>query len=212
MIKIAEQDIIFLSYDEPNAEENWADLKRKVPWAKRVHGVEGSDAAHKACADLSDTKHFVTVDGDTIIDPKFIEVVLDLDKLGVDDDYQFSWCGKIDVNGLMYGNGSLKMWTKEFVKNMQTHENTDGTDQTSIEFCYFDNYYQLNQNYSTSIISSTPQQAWRAGFREGVKMSLDQGAKVEDLRKVWWQNYDRLLIWSQVGADVKLGPYTDKRF
>ena len=142
MIKIAEQDIIFLSYDEPNAEENWADLKRKVPWAKRVHGVEGSDAAHKACADLSDTKHFVTVDGDTIIDPKFMEVVLDLDKLGIDDDYQFSWCGKIDVNGLMYGNGSLKMWTKEFVKNMQTHENTDGTDKTSIEFCYFDNYYQ----------------------------------------------------------------------
>ena len=133
-LKIAELDIIYLSYDEPNAEENYADLLSKVPWAKRVHGVEGSDAAHKACADLSDTKHFVTVDGDTIIDPKFIEVVLDLDKLGVDDDYQFSWCGKIDVNGLMYGNGSLKMWTKEFVKNMQTHENTDGTDQTSIEF------------------------------------------------------------------------------
>jgi len=208
MIKIAEQDIIFLSYDEPNAEENWADLKRKVPWAKRVHGVEGSDAAHKACADLSDTKHFVTVDGDTIIDPKFMEVVLDLDKLGIDDDYQFSWCGKIDVNGLMYGNGSLKMWTKEFVKNMQTHENTDGTDKTSIEFCYFDNYYQLNQNYSTSIISSTPQQAWRAGFREGVKMSLDQGKIIKDFSELWWQNYHRLLVWMQVGADVRNGLWT----
>ena len=45
-----------------------------------------------------------------------MQVELDLDKLGVDDDYRFSWCGKIDVNGLMYGNGSLKMWTKEFVK------------------------------------------------------------------------------------------------
>ena len=69
MIAIKDVDIIFLSYDEPNAEENWADLKKKIPWAKRVHGVEGSDAAHKACADLSDTKHFVTVDGDTIVDP-----------------------------------------------------------------------------------------------------------------------------------------------
>ena len=146
--KIKDVDIIFLSYDEPNAEENWADLQRKIPWAKRVHGVEGSDAAHKACADLSETKHFVTVDGDTIVDPKFMHVELDYEKLGVNDDYQFSWCGKVNANGLMYGNGSLKMWTKDFVSNMKTHENTDGEDDTQIEFCYFDNYYQLNQNFS----------------------------------------------------------------
>ena len=123
-INIAEQDIIFLSYDEPNCEKNYVDLVSKCPWAKRVHGVDGSDAAHKACAELSETKHFVTVDGDTIIDPKFLNVVLDLDELGVDDDYQFSWCGNIDINGLKYGNGSLKMWTKDFVANMKTHENT----------------------------------------------------------------------------------------
>ena len=205
-INIAEQDIIFLSYDEPNCEKNFVDLVNKVPWAKRVHGVEGSDAAHKACAELSETKHFVTVDGDTIIDPEFLNVVLDLDELKVDDDYQFSWCGHINVNGLKYGNGSLKMWTKDFVKNMQTHENTDGGDDTSIEFCYFDNYYQLNDNYSTSLINATPHQAWRAGFREGVKMSLNRGAKVKDLANdTWWQNHQRLLIWMQVGADVDNG-------
>lgn len=204
-IKIQDVDIIFLSYDEPNAEENWADLQRKIPWAKRVHGVEGSDAAHKACADLSETKHFVTIDGDTIVDPKFMQVELDLDKLGVDDDYQFSWCGKIDANGLMYGNGSLKMWTKEFVKNMKTHENTDGSDDTQIEFCYFDNYYQLNENYSTSIITSTPHQAWRAGFREGVKMSLDRGKPIDDINSLWWQNKHRLYIWQMVGCDIPNG-------
>ena len=204
-IKIQDVDIIFLSYDEPNAEENWADLQRKIPWAKRVHGVEGSDAAHKACADLSETKHFVTVDGDTIVDPKFMQVELDLDKLGVDDNYQFSWCGKIEANGLMYGNGSLKMWTKDFVKNMKTHENTDGSDETSIEFCYFDNYYQLNENYSKSIITATPHQAWRAGFREGVKMSLDRGKPTEDINSLWWQNRHRLFIWQMVGCDVPNG-------
>lgn len=208
-IKVLDCDIVFLSYDEPNAEKNYADLLTKVPYAKRVHGVEGSDAAHKACADISETKHFVTVDGDTVIDSNFLSVVLDLDELGVDDDYQFSWCGNIDVNGLKYGNGSLKMWTKDFVKNMRTHENTDGSDDTQIEFCYFDNYYQLNENYSTSIISSTPHQAWRAGFREGVKMSLNRGAKVEDISKdIWWQNYNRLLVWLNVGADVYNGLYT----
>jgi len=208
-IKVLDCDVVFLSYDEPNAEKNYADLLTKVPYAKRVHGVEGSDAAHKACADISETKHFVTVDGDTVIDSNFLSVVLDLDELGVDDDYQFSWCGNIDVNGLKYGNGSLKMWTKDFVKNMRTHENTDGSDDTQIEFCYFDNYYQLNENYSTSIISSTPHQAWRAGFREGVKMSLNRGAKVEDISKdTWWQNYNRLLVWLNVGADVYNGLYT----
>ena len=60
-------DIIYLSYDEPNAEQNYADLCKKVPWAKRVHGVEGSDAAHKACARLSETDRFITVDGDNRI-------------------------------------------------------------------------------------------------------------------------------------------------
>lgn len=204
-MKIIDQDIIFLSYDEPNAEKNYADLLTKVPWAKRVHGVEGSDAAHKACANISETENFITIDGDTIIDPKFLEVVLDLDDLKATPEHQFSWAGKIDVNGLMYGNGSIKMWTREFVNNMQTHENTDGAAETQVEFCYFDNYLQLNENYSTSIISSTPQQAWRAGFREGVKMSLNRGAPIEDLETLWWQNYNRLCIWTMVGADVENG-------
>ena len=59
-LKLAEIDIIYLSYDEPNAEENYADLLAKVPWAKRVHGIKGSDAAHKACATLSETDRFLT--------------------------------------------------------------------------------------------------------------------------------------------------------
>jgi hypothetical protein len=88
---------------------------------------------------------------------------------------------------------------------MRTHENTDGSDETNIEFCYFDNYLQLNENYSTSIISLTPQQAWRAGFREGVKMSLNRGKSIEDLKSVWWQNYNRLLIWTMIGSDVENG-------
>jgi hypothetical protein len=205
-IKIAEQDIIYLSYDEPNAEKNYADLLHKIPWAKRVHGVKGSDAAHKACAAASDTEYFVTVDGDNIIDPEFINVEIDLDELGLDESYVFSWCGKVNVNGLMYGNGGLKLWTRTFVNNMRTHENSDPTDTKGlVEFCFDDKYYQFNENYSTSIINGSPFQAFRAGFREGVKMSLDQGAKVSSIKNIWWQNYQRLLIWSTVGSDVENG-------
>ena len=205
-IKIIEQDIIFLSYDEPNAEANYADLCNKVPWAKRVHGVKGSDAAHKACAALSDTEYFVTVDADNIIDQEFLNVEFDIDQLGLTPDHVFSWCGKVHVNGLMYGNGGLKLWTRKFVNEMKTHENSDPEDTKGlVEFCFDDKYYQFNENYSESYTNATPFQAWRAGFREGVKMSLDQGAKVTDLKTIWWQNYQRLIIWCNIGADVKNG-------
>jgi hypothetical protein len=205
-IKIVEQDIIFLSYDEPNAEKNFADLCQKIPWAKRVHGVKGSDAAHKACADLSETENFVTVDGDNVIDPDFLNLKIDVDELGLTKEHVFSWCGKIHVNGLMYGNGGLKLWNKDFVTNMKTHENSDKNDTPSlVEFCFDNRYYQFNENYSTSFTNESPFQAWRAGFREGVKMSLDQGKKVSYINSIWWQNYERLLIWSSIGADVKNG-------
>lgn len=205
-IKVVEQDIIFLSYDEPNAEKNYADLCTKAPWAKRVHGVKGSDAAHKACAALSDTEYFITVDADNIVDPRFFDVVVDLDALGLTSENVFSWCGKVHVNGLMYGNGGLKMWTRKFVNEMRTHENSDPNDvKGKVEFCFDERYYQFNDNYSESFTNATPFQAWRAGFREGVKMSLDQGAKVDNLQRTWWQNYQRLLIWSTVGADVENG-------
>ena len=36
--KVSDFDVVYISYDEPNAEKNWADLKSKCPWAKRVHG------------------------------------------------------------------------------------------------------------------------------------------------------------------------------
>jgi hypothetical protein len=208
-IKIIEQDIIYLSYDEPNAEKNYADLLAKVPWAKRVHGVKGSDAAHKACANISETEYFVTVDGDNIIDPKFLEVEIDIEKLGLTSNHVFSWCGNVHVNRLMYGNGGLKLWTRKFVNEMKTHENSDPTDTKGlVEFCFDDKYYQFNENYSESFTNETPFQAWRAGFREGVKMSLDQGAKVTDLKTIWWQNYHRLLVWCSVGADVENGIYS----
>jgi hypothetical protein len=206
IIKVIDQDIIFLSYDEPNAEKNYSDLLSKAPWAKRVHGVKGSDAAHKACAAKSETEYFVTVDADNIVDPKFFQVEINLDELDLDESNVFSWCGKVHVNHLMYGNGGLKLWTRNFVNEMRTHENSDPDDiKGKVEFCFDHRYYQFNENYSTSFTNSSPFQAWRAGFREGVKMSLAEGAKVEDVKKIWWQNYHRLLIWCSVGADVENG-------
>jgi hypothetical protein len=207
-MKIIDYDIIYLSYDEPNAEENYADLLTKVPWAKRVHGVEGSDAAHKACADLSETDRFITVDGDNIIRPGFLEQVLDIPLGSNLEKSVISWCGKNEINGLMYGNGGLKCWPKEYVLNMRTHENADPDNgHAQVDFCWDAQYIQMSECYSDVHNNATPQQAWRAGFREGVKMALDRGIRPtkETLLSGHWKNLHMLYVWTMVGADVKNG-------
>jgi len=207
-VKIAEIDIIYLSYDEPNADKNYADLLTKVPWAKRVHGVEGSDAAHKACAELSETDRFITVDGDNTIRQDFINQVLDFDEHTDLEHSVISWCGKNSVNGLLYGNGGLKCWPKQYVLDMKTHENADPNNkQAQVDFCWDLQYIQQNSCYSDVYNNETPHQAWRAGFREGVKMALDQGVKPtkEEFLNGHWKNLHRLWIWLMVGADAKNG-------
>ena len=101
ILKTADMDFIFLSVDEPNADKNFADLKRKVPWAKRVHGVKGFDNAHKKAAEISESNRFITVDADTQIEEEFLNVLVDLNSLGVDDTYQFSWCVAVSSYALI---------------------------------------------------------------------------------------------------------------
>jgi len=207
--RVADYDVIYLSYDEPNAEKNYADLLTKVPWAKRVHGVKGSDAAHKACAELSETDRFITVDGDNIIRQEFINQEIDFDAHTDLKNSVISWCGRNIINGLMYGNGGLKCWPREYVLKMKTHENADPNNpQAQVDFCWDLQYIQQNSWYSDVYNNATPQQAWRAGFREGVKMALDQGVKptsVEKFLNGHWKNLHRLWIWLMIGADVDNG-------
>jgi hypothetical protein len=207
-IRLSELDCIFISYDEPNAERNWSDLLNKAPWAKRVHGVKGSDAAHKAAAELSTTSRFITVDADNVVDPKFFKIKLDFGLNPNLKDKQLSWCGKNYINNLVYGNGGLKCWTKDFVLNMQTHE--AATSITSkVEFCWDKQYKQMTDLHSVSYINSSPLQAWRAGFREGVKMTLSKGLRYTNLvdapKQLEPRNLQRLLIWCSVGSDVDNG-------
>lgn len=209
-VNVSELDIFYISYDEPNAEENWADLLNKVPWAKRVHGVKGFDAAHKECAKQSETDRFITVDGDNIVMDDFFDQELDFpEKDGDGNDISesiFSWNAKNILNGLVYGNGGLKCWPKEYTLGINTHE--AATDGEGMEFCWKLNYIQMNDIFSEVHQTASPFQAFRAGFREGVKLSLDQGARVKaDVfkDKIWYGNYNRLNVWCNVGKDVDNG-------
>jgi hypothetical protein len=209
-INIAECDIVYLSYDEPNWEENYTDLLTKAPWAKHVHGVKGSDAAHKACAEISETERFITVDGDNKIYPNFINQSIEIPESTSEQDVVISWCGKNIINDLTYGNGGLKCWPKERVLNMRTHENADQNNlHAQVDFCWDIDYLQQNDTFSTIHNNETPHQAWRAGFREGVKLALDRGVRVDkdDLLNSHQKNLNMLYVWLMIGSDVNNGDW-----
>lgn len=206
VIEINDLDVIFLTYDEPKKEEFWVELRNSIPWAKRVDGILGSDSAHKEAAKISETERFIVIDGDNKPNLDFFS-----QKLTLDNNYKhcvFRWKALNIINGLMYGNGGISCWTKNFVFNMRTHENSDGQDSTKIEFCYNDNYISMHDCYSTTYINGTPFQAWRAGFREGVKLVLNRGRKPNTenfLTEIHKKNYDNLCIWYNIGRDVENG-------
>ena len=206
-IDIADLDCIYLSYDEPEREEFWVKIRNMVPWAKRVGGVKGSDAAHKAAAAASETERFILIDGDNLPDEKFFNLTLELPN----EEWEqavFRWRARNHINGLMYGNGGISSWTRTFVNNMRTHEHTDGTDETAVEFCFDPLYWAMHDCYSTTYPNQSPFQAWRAGFREGVKMCLDRGRRpsLSEFRdRVHRRNLDHLTIWHNVGSDVDQG-------
>jgi hypothetical protein len=207
-IDIADLDVVYLTYDEPQKEEFWVKIKNMVPWARRVDGVKGSDAAHKAAADSSDTDRFILIDGDNLPDPAFFNQTLVLPN----EEYQnavFRWRARNHINGLMYGNGGLSSWTKTFVANMQTHEATDGRDETQVEFCFDPLYWPMHDCYSKTYPNGDPFHAWRAGFREGVKMCLQRGRKptIEEFKNQVLRNLDNLTIWHNVGSDVDHGEW-----
>jgi hypothetical protein len=205
-VDIADLDVVYLSYDEPQKEEFWIKIKNMVPWAKRVDGVKGSDAAHKAAAAASDTDRFILIDGDNLPDPNFFNHQLSLDS--TNSDCVFRWRARNHINGLMYGNGGMSSWTQDFALSMRTHENTDGRDETVVEFCFDPKYISMHDCYSTTYPNGSPFQAWRAGFREGVKMCLNRGVKptvAEFKDRVHARNLDHLTIWHNVGADANQG-------
>ena len=212
IVDVADLDCIYLSYDEPKKEEFWLKIKNMVPYAKRVDGVKGSDAAHKAAAEASDTERFILIDGDNMPDEEFFNIQLDFRNL--DPNFklaQFRWKAINSINGLRYGNGGMSSWTKTYVANMKTHETSDGSKATQVDFCMEAQnnlYWAMYDCYSTTYPNQTPFQAWRAGFREGVKMILNQGAlpTIDEFKKAaTTRNLNNLTIWQNIGTDVENG-------
>lgn len=197
-MKIRDLDCVFISYDEPNAEENYQHLLKLCPSAQRVSNVSGYDRAHKAAAQIATTENFVIIDGDCRVRTDFFEQELEFnDGVNIADSV-ISWPSYNPVNGLAYGNGGIKCWPRQLLLTQQTHEAGSG-----IDFDYT-RYLQMNRIGGDTIINTTPRQAWRAGFREGIKLRLEGGKFLcgahpdKDNRKRLWN-------WQHVGSDVENG-------
>ena len=206
-VRVSDLDFVYISFKEPNKEENWADLKNKVPWAKRVDGVVGFDSAHKAAAELAETDFFISVDGDNIIDERFLLEILDWSK--TDRNAVHRWRSRNNINGLVYGNGGLVGWSKQTCLTMKTHENAE-TEENKLDFCWGVPHENLHNCYSTTVINGSEGQAFTAGYREGVKMSLSRGIPISAnnfMKDIWIHNLKILLTWMTVGADVDNGKF-----
>jgi hypothetical protein len=201
---LSELDLVFLSYDE-NQDENWDRVKAFRTDAKRIHGVRGFDRAHKICAEIVNTDRFIIVDGDNWIHDDWLQNTGDIsiDDTGVETAC-FSFSSYNNINGLTYGNGGVKVWNKLTLLNSNTHESG-----SSIDFCWDIPYYQDNRILSITIQNKFAYNAWRAGFREAVKMTLDDGKPRAQLGNTWQlihdKNLSRLNVWLSVGRDVKNG-------
>jgi len=69
-------------------------------------------------------------------------------------------------------------------------------------------YWAMHDCYSVTYPNGSAYHAWRAGFREGVKMCLNQGTRpglAEFKTRVHQRNLDHLTIWHNVGRDVEHG-------
>jgi hypothetical protein len=154
-------DIIFISYNEPNADVNFENLKSRFPYAQRVNGIKGIHQAHIAAAKKAFTKMFWVVDADAeILDTFNFDYVVseyDLENVHV-------WRSRNPVNDLEYGYGGVKLLPKRLTQNMDISK-PDMTTSISKKFKAMDVVSNI------TAFNTDPFSSWRSAFRECAKLS-----------------------------------------
>lgn len=175
-------DVVFISYNEPNAEENWAKLKSRVPFAKRVHGVKGIHQAHIKAASKVFTEMFWVVDGDSeLLDSFNFE-----DPEGLWTECVYTYKAQNPINGLTYGYGGIKLFPTEMTKNV----NVNSVDMTT---SISPNFTAVPIIASITKFNTDPFNTWKSAFRECVKLS---SKVIEDS----YETVERLDVWCNVAS------------
>jgi hypothetical protein len=176
--EIKPMDIVFLSYDEPDAEEKFKKLQSKYPRAKWCKGVNMRSLAYITAATMSNTDYFFFVTPKQIIDDNF-DFSFQPDRMKNPCHYIFS--AKNPVNGLEYGHGAVLLYNKKLV--METAR--PGLDFTLSAPHEYVPILSCTNNFNKNEIMS-----WRTTFREVLKL-LQMPKTVESVY--------RLKKWSEMG-------------
>lgn len=184
-VKQKPYDIFFISYNEPNAEENWNNLISRFPRASRVDGIPGIHNAHKRAAELSTTEMFWVVDGDSVVADNFY---FDLVLPKYDEDIVHVWFSSNPVNGLEYGYGGVKLLPRRqtLVVDVNSADMTTSISSKIRVVPTVANFTKFNTD---------PFNTWKSAFRECVKLSSKSIQGQVDA-----ETQERLDNWCTVGT------------
>lgn len=154
-------DVIFISYHEPNAEQNWQRVKEFAPWAKRVLNIEGIDRAHRAAAELSETDMFYVVDGDAyLVDGWNFDFQPGL----FERTHTHIWSSKNPFNDLDYGYGGVKLMSRSKILSNNSWKTLDYSTTVNKDI------QVMNTVSNISMFNTDEFSTWRGAFRECVKL------------------------------------------
>lgn len=178
-------DIIFISYNEPNADNNYAALRHRFPMAKRVHGVKGIHHAHVKAAKKCFTKMFWVVDADAkIMDSFNFDYVVPEHQL----DHVHVWRSINPVNKLEYGYGGVKLLPRMLTVNMDTSK-PDMTTNIS------NNFKAMPEIANITAFNTDEFSTWRSAFRECAKLaSRTISGQIDD------ETEERLNVWTTIAT------------
>ena len=180
-------DIFFISYNEPDADDNFDRLKERFPLAKRVHGVKGIHQAHIVAAKKSFTRMFWVVDADAVILNSFN---FDYKVAAADLDVVHVWRSINPINNLSYGYGGVKLLPKQLTINMDT-STTDMTMNISSKF------KAMPETSNITAFNTDAFSTWRSAFRECCKLAVINNE----------ESLSRLYFWCQLNQHAPYGGY-----
>ena len=182
-------DVVFLAYNETDANSNWERLKTICPRAKRVIGIKGIYNAHGAAASISQTDMFYIVDADAYVTDFQFDYVPTIQ----DRDCVHIWYSRNPVNGLEYGYGGIKLFSKTHFQKQQAGVIDTATSVGEVKVIPV---VACETRFNTDEFST-----WRSAFRECVKLS--SRLIKNQINK---ETEERLQVWTTVN-NAQYGEY-----
>lgn len=156
--KVRPMDIVFISYDEPSAEQRYLKLKARFPRAKWCRGVVGQTLAYVTAATMSETPYFFAVFPKNELADDF-DFSFQPDRLRNPCHYIFDcYIPSID---LRYGWGGVILYNKDLV-----YKTTD----PDLDFTMSQAHHHVPILSAISNCNETPLLAYRSSFREVIKL------------------------------------------